>query len=152
MRLVRVNRPEAWNWSPLAQLDTLRNEINRIFETPFANYGASEAFNSWAPALDLYEDKNNLVVTAELPGMIKEDIDISLHDGALTIAGERKEEKQYGEKETQRAERFYGRFQRTVTLPKAVNSGEVKAAYKDGVLIITLPKAPEAKPQQIAVN
>lgn len=152
MRLVRVNRPEAWNWSPLAQLDTLRNEINRIFEAPFAGHGASEAFNSWAPALDLYEDKDNLVVTAELPGMIKEDIDISLHDGALTIAGERKEEKQYGEKETQRAERFYGRFQRTVTLPKAVSPGDVKAAYKDGILTVTLPKAPEARPQQIAIN
>lgn len=152
MRLMRVNRPVAWNWSPLAQLDTLRNEINRIFETPFASQGVSEAFNSWAPALNLYEDKDNLVVTAELPGMKKEDIDISLHDGALTIAGERKEEKQYGEQETQRAERFYGRFQRTVSLPKAVSSGDVKAAYKDGILTVTLPKAPEAKPQQIAVN
>jgi HSP20 family protein len=153
MRLMRVNQPETWNWSPLDQLSTLRNEINRIFESPLADFGgATEAFNTWAPALDLYEDKDNLVVTAEVPGMKKEDIDISLHEDSLTIAGERKEEKQYGENETSRAERFYGRFQRTIALPKAVDAGQVKAAYKDGILTVTLPKAPEAKPRQIEVS
>src|SRR3569833_388764 len=100
MRLMRLNRPEAWNWSPLAQLSTLRNEINRLLENPLSDFGGAEVFNTWAPALDLYEDKDNLVVTAELPGMKKEEIDISLHDGNLTISGERKVEKQYGEKET----------------------------------------------------
>src|ERR1043165_9399936 len=137
MRLMRLNRADAWNWSPLSQLDTLRNEINRIFDSPVADFAnGSEVFNTWAPAVDLYEDKDNLLVTAELPGMKKEEIDISLHEGNLVIAGERKVEKQYGEKETQRSERFYGRFQRTIGLPKPVDAGAVKAAYKDGVVTV----------------
>ena len=123
-----------------------------MFDNPLADFNGSEAFNTWAPALDLYENKDNLVVTAELPGMKKEDIDISLHEDNLTIAGERKEEKQYGENETQRAERFYGRFQRTIALPKKVDDGAIKANYKDGILTVTLPKAPEAKPRQIEVS
>jgi HSP20 family protein len=152
MKLMRFNRPDsAWDWSPLG-LDTLRNEINRLLDTPFGALERSDVFNTWAPAVDLYEDKDNLVVTAELPGMKKEEIDISLHDGNLVIGGERKVEKQYGEKETQRSERFYGRFQRTVGLPKTVDAGTVKAAYNDGVLTVTLPKTPEAKPKQIEVN
>lgn len=152
MKLMRFNRPEAaWDWSPLG-LDTLRNEINRLFDAPFSGLERSDVFNTWAPAVDLYEDKDNLVVTAELPGMKKEEIEISLHEGNLVIAGERKVEKQYGEKDTQRAERFYGRFQRTIALPKAVDGAAVKAANKDGVLTVTLPKAPEAKPKQIEVN
>lgn len=152
MKLMRFNRPDAaWEWSPVG-LDTLRNEINRLFETPLAGCERSDVFNTWAPAVDLYEDKDNLVVTAELPGMKKEEIDISLHEGNLVIAGERKVEKQYGEKETQRTERFYGRFQRSIALPKAVDGSEVKAAYKDGVLTVTLPKSPEAKPKQIEVK
>ena len=152
MRLMRVNRPEGFDWAPLSQLNTLRNEINRLFENPLADFGGSEVFNTWAPAVDLYENKDNLVVTAELPGMKKEDIDISLHEDALTIAGERKEEKKYGEDETQRAERFYGRFQRTISLPKQVDVNAIKANYKDGILTVTLPKAPEAKPRQIEVS
>jgi HSP20 family protein len=152
MKLMRFNRPDAWDWSPLNRLSTLQDEINRLFEAPFPGLERSEAFNTWAPALDLYEDKDNLVVHAELPGMKKEEIDISLHEGNLTIAGERKIEKQYGEKETQRSERFFGRFQRTISLPKTVDAGAVKASYKDGVLTVTLPKSPEAKPKQIEVN
>lgn len=152
MRLVRLQRPDVWDWSPLTQLSTLRNEINRLFDEPYSGLERSEAFNSWGPAVDLYEDKDNLIVTAELPGMRKEDIDISFHDGSLTIAGERKHEKQYGEGEEQRSERFFGRFQRTVALPKQVDAGAVKASYKDGILKVTLPKAPEAKPKQIEVS
>jgi HSP20 family protein len=152
MKLMRFNRPDsAWDWSPLG-LDTLRSEINRLFDSPFGTLDRSDVFNTWAPAVDLYEDKDNLVVAAELPGMKKEEIDISLHEGNLVIAGERKVEKQYGEKETQRSERFYGRFQRTIGLPKTVEAGAVKAAYNDGVLTVTLPKTPEAKPKQIEVN
>jgi HSP20 family protein len=149
---MRLNRPDAWNWSPLDQLTTLRDEINRLFDNPLADSNGSEVFNTWAPALDLYENKDNLVVTAELPGLKKEDIDISLHEDNLVIAGERKEETQYSENETQRAERFYGRFQRTIALPKKVDVGAIKAAYKDGILTVTLPKAPEAKPRQIEVS
>ena len=106
----------------------------------------------WVPALDVYEDKDNLTVKAELPGMKREEIEVSLHDGALTISGERKSETKDGNAEVYRSERFVGRFQRTVTLPSPVASDKVKASYKDGILTVTLPKAEEAKPRKIQVN
>jgi HSP20 family protein len=91
-------------------------------------------------------------VKVELPGMKKEDINISLHDGSLSISGERKSEGQYEDAEVYRAERFFGRFQRSVTLPAAVAADKVKAQYKDGILTVTLPKTEEAKPKHIDVN
>jgi len=151
MRLMRYQRPDVWNWSPFDQLTSLRDEINRLFESPFAN-GSSDAFNAWAPALDVYEDKDNLVVRAEVPGMKKEDLDISLHENTVTISGERKNEKKYEGSETSREERSFGRFTRSFQLPKTVDAGKVKAAYKDGVLTVTLPKAEEAKPRQIQIQ
>jgi HSP20 family protein len=151
MKLARFTRPDVWNWSAFDQLSSLREEINRFFDVPLDG-GSSSVFNTWAPALDLYEDKDNLVLKAELPGMKKEDIDISIHDNTITVSGERKNEKKYESSETSRAERFFGRFQRTLTLPKKVDGGGVKAVYQDGILTVTLPKAAEAKPRQIAVQ
>src|ERR1043165_10301673 len=95
MRLMRYKRPDLWGWSPFDQLTTLRDEINRLFERPFTN-GSSDAFNTWAPALDLYEDKENFILRAEVPGMKKEDIAISLDENAVTVSGERQNEKHEG--------------------------------------------------------
>jgi HSP20 family protein len=137
----------------LDQLTNLRDEINRLFESPFSDgNGNSDAFNSWAPALDLYEDKDNLVLRAEVPGLKKEDIDISLHENTVTISGERRNEKKYDGSETSREERVFGRFTRTLQLPKLVDGSKVKASYKDGILTVTLPKAEEAKPRQIEIQ
>jgi len=145
---MRWQRPRL-SLDPLEQISNLRDEVNRLFESPLA--GLTQAFNSWSPAVDLYEDKDNVVVKAELPGMKKEEIDVSLHEGALTISGERKIERE--EKgETYRSERFFGRFQRSVMLPSAVDESKVSASYKDGILTITLPKSEEAKPKQIEVS
>ena len=88
----------------------------------------------------------------ELPGMKKEDIEVSLNDGTLTITGERKSETEYTDAEVSRAERHFGRFQRTISLSADVAVKQVKADYRDGVLTVTLPKAEEAKPKQISVN
>lgn len=151
MRLMRYERPDVWNWSPFDRLTSLRDEINRLFESPLTN-GGSDAFNAWAPALDVFEDKDNLIVRAELPGLKKEDIEISLHDNSVTISGERKSEKKYEGSETSREERFFGRFTRSFQLPKTVDASKVKAAYKDGLLTVTLPKAEEAKPRQIQIQ
>jgi len=148
---MRYQRPEIWNWSPFEQLSSLRNEINRFFETPFEN-GTSDVLNLWAPALDLYEDKDSLVLRAELPGMKKEDIDISLHENTVTISGERRNEKKYDASETSRQERSFGRFTRSLALPKTVDATKVKATYVDGILTVTLPKAEEAKPRQIEIQ
>jgi HSP20 family protein len=151
MKLVRFQRPDLWNWSAFDQLTNIRDEINRLFESPREN-GGSGAFNTWAPALDVFEDNDNLIVRAELPGMKKEDIDISLHDNIITVSGERKNEKKYEGGKTSREERFFGRFTRSITLPKQVDSSRVKASYKDGLLTVTLPKAEEAKPRQIQIQ
>ncbi len=136
-------------WPTLGRLTDLRDEIDRFFEAPIAR---TSEFLGWAPAFDVYEEQDNIVVKAELPGMKKEDISVSLHDGALIISGERKNEIKSEGREVYRAERFFGKFQRTVTLPTGVAAAQVKAEYKDGVLTVTLPKAEEAKPKQIEVN
>jgi len=134
------------------QLTNLRDEINRLFEMPFGDYTRDSEFFGWAPAVDLYEDKDNLVVKAELPGMKKEDIEISLHQGNLLISGERKVESNEENGESSRSERFFGRFQRALELPKAVDPNGVSASYKDGILTVKLPKTEESKPKQITVQ
>ena len=152
MRLMRWQRPETSSWAPLDQWTNLREEINRLFEAPFGEMARESEFFGWAPALDLYEDKDHLIVKAELPGMKKEDIDISLHQGSLIISGERKEESPGGDGETSRTERFFGRFQRSLELPKPVDPNKVSASYKDGILTVRLPKTEESKPKQITVG
>jgi HSP20 family protein len=153
MNLLRWQRPEVSTWTGLGRLSDLRDEMERLFEAPLAQLArSSQLLSGWTPALDLHEDKDHLVVKAELPGMKKEDLDISLHDGCLSLSGERKSEEKFQNAEVYRAERFFGRFQRTVTLPAPVAADNVKAQYKDGVLTITLPKTEEAKPKQIDVQ
>jgi len=149
MTLSGMNRP--WALAPFEQLSGLREEINRLFDEP---YGAvsGEFFNGWAPALDLAEDADNLVATVELPGLKKEDIQIILHDGVLSIAGERKRDEKEKGTDAYRTERFYGRFHRVLSLPKPVKTEAIKATYRDGILTVTMPKTEEAKPKQIEVN
>jgi HSP20 family protein len=140
-------------WPGFGRLTDLREEIDRLFQVPLAELArGAQLLSVWTPGIDLYEDKDNLYVKAELPGMKREEIDVSLHEGTLSISGERKSEKQHENAEVHRAERFFGRFQRTVTLPTPVAADKVKAQYKDGVLSITLPKTEEAKPKQIDVR
>ena len=148
--LTQWQRPEL---AGFGRLTNLRDEIDRLFEVPLAELArTSQILSGWTPALDVYEDKDNLFVRAELPGMKKEDISLTLHDGSLSVSGERKSEEKFKGAEVYRSERFVGRFQRTVTLPTPVQADKVKAHYKDGILTVTLPKAEEAKPKQIDVN
>lgn len=153
MRLMRWQRPDLANWSSFDHLNNLRDEINRLFDTPFGESGRESDFFGWAPAVDLFEDKDTLVVRAELPGIKKDEIDISLHNGNLVISGERKfeSEAQQGSGEVSRSERFFGRFQRALELPKPVDANNVTATYKDGILTVRLPKTEESKPRQISV-
>ncbi len=144
MKLTRVA-----TWPTLGRLTDLREEIDRLFEAPLAR---TSEFLGWTPAFDVFEEKDNFIVKVELPGMKKEDINVSLHDGSLIISGERQNETHSEGTEVYRAERYFGKFQRAVTLPATVAADKVKAQYKDGVLTVTLPKSEEAKPKQIAVN
>lgn len=153
MTLMRVHRPDPWDLSLGERFNTLREQMDRLFGAPFGELArATEFFNDWAPALDLYETKDELVVKLELPGLKKDEIDISLHDGTLTVSGERKADHKEERGQTYRRERFFGRFQRTVTLPQPVKADAVRASYKDGILTVTLPKTEEAKPKQIEVT
>jgi HSP20 family protein len=153
MKLIRWQRPELSTWPAFGRLSDLRDEIDRLFEVPLTELArTSQLLSGWTPALDMHEGKDKLIVRAELPGMKREDIDVSLHDGSLSISGERKSEEKHECAEVYRAERFVGRFQRTVSLPAPVAADKVKAQYKDGVLTITLPKTEEAKPKQIDVQ
>ena len=151
--LTRWQRPEFATWPGFGRLSDLRDEIDRLFETPLAELTrGSQLLSGWTPALDLFEDKDDLYVRVELPGMKREDIELSLHEGSLSISGERKSEEKFKDSEVYRAERFFGRFQRTVSLPTPVAAEKVKAHYQDGILTVTLPKAEEAKPKHIGVN
>jgi len=149
---MRWQRPDLTNWGSFDQLTNLREEINRLFDLPYGETGRESEFFGWAPPLDVYEDKNSLVVKAELPGMKKEDIEISLHQGSLVISGERKFESTDANGDASRSERYFGRFQRALELPKPVNPNEVNATYKDGILTVTLAKTEESKPKQITVK
>lgn len=153
MSLIRYQAPELTTWPTFGRLSNLRDELDTLFELPFwSNFGRqTQLFSGWTPALDLYQTNDNVIALVELPGMRKEDIEISLHDGMLTISGERKTETQEGGK-AERSERYVGKFRRSITLPTRVDANKVNATYKDGILTITLPKAEEAKPKQIQVN
>jgi HSP20 family protein len=153
MKLIRYQAPESAPWSALDRWSNLRNELNSFFDMPFwSGFGRTgQLFTGWSPALDLYESGDHLVAVVELPGMRKEDIDISLHDGTLTISGERKRQINNGET-TQRTERYVGTFRRSIALPTRVDASKVGATYQNGILKVTLPKAEEAKPKQIQVS
>ena len=153
MSLIRYQSPEVMAWPPLHRWSSLRDDLNSLFELPFWSSFARQGqlFGGWSPALDLYQDKDNVVAVVELPGMKKEDIDISLRDGTLTISGERKSQTSNGEI-AERTERYIGRFRRSVTLPTRVDADKISASYRDGILTVTLPKAEEAKPKQIEVK
>jgi HSP20 family protein len=142
MQLVQYARP-GLAWPTFGRLANLQDELERLFES---------SSRTWAPALDVREDKESYTIRVELPGMKREEIEVSIQDDALLISGERKAEEVKEGSEVHRQERFYGKFSRVLTLPTAVDGTKVKAAYKDGVLTVTLPKAEEAKPKQIAVG
>ena len=153
MSLIRYQAPSSLALPTLGRLSTLRDELDSLFELPFLSNFAnqSQLFSGWMPALDLYQNNDNVVAVVELPGMRKEDIEISLHEGMLTISGERKHEASENEN-AERSERYVGKFRRSITLPTRVDASKVNATYKDGILTVTLPKAEEAKPRKIQVN
>jgi HSP20 family protein len=154
MNLVRYQAPELTPWAASDRWSTLRDELNSFFEMPFSSgFGrAGQLFTGWSPALDLYENNDNVIAVVELPGMRKEDIDISLHDGTLTVSGERKRETSGGGEKAERTERYIGTFRRSIALPTRVDANKVSATYQDGILKVTLPKAEEARPKQIKVS
>jgi len=143
-------------WDPFKDFLSVHDRINRLFEDVWGE--EKEGLPSllrrrgWAPALDMYETDKEVVVKAELPGLKTKDVDISVDEDRLTIKGERKFEEEVKEENFYRLERRYGSFERVIPLPTGVKKDAIKAAYKNGILEIHLPKAEEVKPKRIKVK
>jgi HSP20 family protein len=139
-------------WEPLRGPATLDSQFTRMFNELFGRAGQESNLTTWAPAVDIYENEQELTVKAHLPDVKPEDLDIRVENNILTIRGERKFEKKVDEKNYLRVERAYGSFSRSFSLANTVNTEAIKADYHDGVLTLTIPKREEAKPKQIKVT
>ncbi|MEQ6885659.1 Hsp20/alpha crystallin family protein [Salicola sp. Rm-C-2C1-2] len=144
-------------WNPLAEFEDILDRYNR----QIANRGTDPDTSGnreilqktdWAPSVDITENNDAFVITAELPGIRKEDVKVSVQDGVLTIQGERSFENTEDDSRRHRVERFYGHFSRSFTLPENVDDENIKANYRDGVLELTLAKQHKAKPRAIEVE
>ncbi|MBI3621423.1 MAG: Hsp20/alpha crystallin family protein [Nitrospirae bacterium] len=142
-------------WEPFRELRTIHDEMDRFFASLWprtAEYEAGVGPAAWVPALDVHEEKDGYVIKAELPGVKREDVSLSLEDDVLTIKGERRDEKEEKREGFLRRERVYGTFQRALQLPQSVKGDAVNAEFKDGILKITLPKADTAKTREIKID
>jgi HSP20 family protein len=141
-------------WDPFRDLLSIQDRMNRLFEQTLSRSRAEEGIapSTWAPAVDIYETPETIVMKAELPGLSQEDIEIQIHDNTLTLRGERRFAKDVEQENYLRIERPYGAFQRSFTLPATVHQDKIRAVFRDGVLELTLPKAEEAKPKKIAIE
>lgn len=142
-------------WDPFKEVTTLQERINRLFEDAFPRTREREEDLSpgvWRPAVDIFEGETAVVLKAELPGIKKEDVSVEVKDNVLTIKGERKAESEIKEEKYYRRERTYGSFSRSFNLQYTVKPDKIKARFKDGVLVIEVPKPEEEIPKQINVN
>lgn len=138
-------------WEPFRDLPSLREAMNRLFdESLFRPWGVAYDFGNLA--VDVYDNKDTVVIKASVPGMKSEDIDISISGDTVTISGEVKQEEKLEKENYYRRERRYGSFSRAVALPVAVQADKAEAVFENGVLTLTLPKAEEAKPKTIKVK
>jgi HSP20 family protein len=140
-------------WTPFESLNQVQSRINNLFDESFGrSWSNAEANRVWYPAVDILESKEAYLLRAELPGMNKEDFNLELKEGTLTLTGERKSTKPAEGVEYRTVERLNGKFVRSFTLPETVKHDGIQATYKDGILEIHVPKAEEAKPRQIQIT
>jgi HSP20 family protein len=137
----------------------LQHRLNRLFDETFGPFATQTpnseepgAFTSWTPLCDIYETDKNIVIKMEIPEVKKENISVTFDNIVLTISGERKAEDQEKGQNYHRQERIYGQFLRSFTLPPFVDTKKIAAEFKDGMLLVTLPKVEEAKAKQIEVK
>jgi HSP20 family protein len=141
-------------WEPFRDLLASQREFDRLFRdffTPSPGEGELST-RTWAPAVDIYETADSIVLKAELPGVDPKDVDVRIEENRLYLKGERRFEKEVKEENYHRVERSYGSFARSFALPNSIAADKVTAEYKDGVLSLTLPKREEAKPKAIKVE
>jgi HSP20 family protein len=142
-------------FDPFRDLASMQDRINRIFGEAYLRNNDEEVSNrgDWRPVVDIFEnDKHEIVLRAELPGLKREEIDIRVENNTLTLKGERKRDAEVKQESYHRVERSYGAFSRSFSLPATINTEKVGATFTDGVLTITLPLREEAKPRQIQVQ
>jgi HSP20 family protein len=142
-------------WDPFRELEHMQSRLNRLFgDAPSQRAGEEDmmSFSGWSPAVDVQETDKEYVIKADLPDVKKEDVKVELLDGALTIEGERQQEKEEKGKKFHKIEREYGKFLRRFALPNEVDASKVQAEFKNGVLNVHLPKSITAKPKAVAVK
>src|SRR2546421_2055712 len=141
-------------YDPFRDLRSLQEEVNRLFTGNMARSFDDEgiARGSWSPNVDIYENKDQIVLEAELPGMKREDFELSVENNVITLRGERHFEKKDDTDNYHRVERAYGSFTRSFTLPQTVSGDGAIAEYRNGVLRVTLPKREETKARRIEVT
>jgi HSP20 family protein len=139
-------------WHPATDFTNVHREIDRMFDRFRGGAVDDNGTSTWLPAVDIAENANGYVVNVKLPGVDKKDVKITLQNDVLTVRGEKKQESEKTGENYRRVERAYGIFQRSFTLPSSVKNSQIEAAYDNGVLTISLPKAEEAKPKEIEVK
>src|ERR671930_101570 len=141
-------------YDPFRDLNTLQDGVNRLFSTNFSRSFADEgiARGAWTPNVDIYENKDEIILEAELPGMNREDFELTIENNVITLRGERRFEKKDETDNYHRVERSYGSFSRSFTLPPTVSGEGITAEYRNGVLRITLSKREEVKARRIEIQ
>ena len=139
-------------WNPMRDVLAMQEQMSRLMNDPYGRPSDEMDYGAWLPPVDLKEEETRYVVDVELPGLKKEDIEVHLESGVLTIRGERRFEKDTKKENYHRIERAYGKFSRSFSLPTRVNAEGISAQYRDGVLQVIVPKAEESKPKKIAIQ
>jgi HSP20 family protein len=138
-------------WDPARDFDTLQTDANRLFDAFFGGT-ANGVTRRWVPPMDLVETDEHLVLRADLPGLDRDDVEVEVKDGVLTIAGERRAEQEDNSNGYHRVERAHGRFSRSLSLPQGVDAGQVQADFDKGVLEVRIPKPAERKPHRVQIG
>lgn len=142
-------------WEPARELHSIQQEMNRLFGSVFdAQAGGGDGNDGprWIPAMDLVEDGEHFVLSADLPGVNEDDVSVELEDNVLSISGERKSRREERREGYYRIERASGKFSRSLTLPDGIDPDGIQASFEKGVLEVRVPKPEERKPRRVAIN
>lgn len=140
-------------WRPFPEITSVQREMNRLFDSFMQGPEDNEEYRgTWKPDVDIRETPDAVVIMAELPGMQKEDIKVTIRDNMMQLSGEKKQVSEHKDETYHRVERSYGSFCRTFSLPSLVEAEKITATFKDGVLHVRLPKAEQAKPKEISIK
>jgi HSP20 family protein len=143
-------------WEPVRELQTMQNEMNRLFNTffdsPNPGNGGQNALRRWIPAMDVMETEDDFVLRADVPGISEKDVNIELDGNVLTISGERKAEHEQRNEGYYRVERASGSFSRSLTLPEGVDPARIEASFDRGVLEVRIPKPEQHKPRKVQIS